>query len=66
MSQETYTTAQVANVLNLKKSALLTMLHRHPELKPTQKHGDAFVWIDQEIEQVKAFLATPRRGRTIQ
>jgi hypothetical protein len=58
-------TRQVAERLGTKQSSLMTLLARHPHLRPAKRlpNGVEFLWTEDEIEKVKAHKLTHKGGR---
>ena len=58
------TTQQVAQMLCIKtRAGLVTILDRHPHLKPARMFGTTFLWTDADIARLQAHLATAKPGR---
>lgn len=57
------TTQQVAELVGKSKAHIIVTLERHPELRPSGKFGQNFVWTQEEIARLKAHMGASRRGR---
>lgn len=44
-------TQQVADQIESTVKTIMTILRRHPELRPAVKFGNAYIWTDEEIER---------------
>lgn len=50
MDKKPITTEQVARRMGIGVKGLVVYLHRHPELRPAQQYGNAFIWTESEVE----------------
>jgi hypothetical protein len=52
------TSSEAAALLGLKRTSLMSLLTRHPHLKPAERFNGDYIWSEAEIEAV----AKSRRG----
>lgn len=57
------TTMEVAELLGIKRNHILTIIVRHPELKPAYKiksgRRGVYLWTEEEVEKLEKYI---RRG----
>jgi len=61
--QPLFTSDQAAGRVGMNRAALITLLSRHPELRPALRVGQDLFWAEGEIEAVAKKKASARRGR---
>lgn len=62
---EFITTVAAAQRLGVSRNHLLTILHRHPELKPAAKiqggRRGIYLWTEEEVDKLKQFMENNKR-----
>lgn len=57
------TTMEIADLLGVKRSRILKIIDRHPELRPAYKiksgRRGVYLWTDEEVERLEKYI---RRG----
>lgn len=57
------TTQEAAKELGKSKAHVITTLDRNPELRPAQMFGQNFMWTDEDVERLRTYYKTAKRGR---
>ncbi len=61
--QPLFTSEQVAGRVGISRLALIVLINRHPELRPSLRVGQDLFWAEGEIEAVAKQKASAKRGR---
>jgi len=61
--QPVFSSEQVAAQMGIPRRTIITIVFRHPELKPAIQVGNNFYWTEGEIAELAAKKAVNRPGR---